>query len=60
APSATTSINSPGEVTSGYLVGVEKVDVFKLAQTYPEAFARAYDPECGLVAHARIVEGVVQ
>ena len=46
-----------GEDTSGFLVNVEKVDVFKLAQEYPEAFERAYDPACGLVATARIVEG---
>ena len=57
APTPTTSQNAAGEVTSGFLVNVEKVDVFKLAQEYPEAFERAYDPACGLVATARIVEG---
>lgn len=57
APTPTTSKNAAGEVTSGFLVNVEKVDVFKLAQEYPEAFERAYDPACGLVATARIVEG---
>ena len=57
APTPTTSKNAAGEVTSGFLVNVEKVDVFKLAQEYPEAFERAYDPSCGLVATARIVEG---
>ncbi len=40
-PTATTSKNASGEVTSGYLAGVEKVDVFELAKQYPEAFSRA-------------------
>lgn len=57
APSATTSKNTVGEVTSGFLVNIEKVDVFALAEQYPEAFNREYDPDCGLVATARIVEG---
>ena len=57
APSSTTSKNTVGEVTSGFLVNIEKVDVFQLAKQYPEAFSRPYDPDCGLVAHARIVEG---
>ncbi len=39
-PTATTSRNASGEVTSGYLAGVEKVDVFELARRYPEQFAR--------------------
>ena len=36
-------------MTSGYLVGVEKVDVFDLAARYPEAFARRgyYNPAYG-------------
>jgi len=58
APTAVTSKNAPGEVTSGYLVGVEKVDVFALAAEYPKEFNRLYDPESGLIAAARIVEGV--
>lgn len=57
APSATTSKNAAGEVTSGFLVNIEKVDVFALAEQYPEAFGRDYDPDCGLVATARVVEG---
>ena len=39
-PTATTSKNADGEVTSGYLVGVEKVDVFELAERYPDQFYR--------------------
>ena len=48
-PTATTSRHANGEVTSGYLVGVEKVDVFELAKRYPEQFARHghYDPAYG-------------
>ena len=44
----TTSKNASGEVTSGYLAGVKKVDVFELAKKYPEAFGRSnYQPEYG-------------
>ena len=48
-PTATTSKNADGEVTSGYLVGVEKVDVFELAAKYPEEFNRNryYDASYG-------------
>ena len=56
APTATTSKNAHGEVTSGFLVNIEKVDVFALAEQYPEAFGRDYDPDCGLVATARVVD----
>jgi trimethylamine-N-oxide reductase (cytochrome c) len=55
APSATTSRNAPGEVTSGYLVNIEKVDVFALAKQYPEAFGRNYEADTGLIASARII-----
>ncbi|MDJ1651549.1 MULTISPECIES: molybdopterin-dependent oxidoreductase [Gordonibacter] len=48
APNKTTSQNAPGEVTSGFLVNIEKVDVFELAQQYPEAFGRAYDADEGV------------
>ena len=46
-PKRTASKNCSAEVTSGYLVGVEKVDVFALAREYPEAFSKPYDPETG-------------
>ena len=47
-PTHTTSKNASGEVTSGYLAGVKKVDVFELAKKYPEAFNRSnYQPEYG-------------
>lgn len=48
APSKITSKNAAGEVTSGFLVGIEKVDVFRLAEEYPEAFNRPYDPAEGV------------
>ena len=48
APTKTTSQNAPGEVTSGYLVAIEKVDPFALAAEYPEQFGRAYDPAVGV------------
>ena len=47
APKAIASKNCAAEVTSGYLVGIEKVDVFELAKQYPEAFGRPYDPATG-------------
>ena len=47
-PTHTSSKNASGEVTSGYLAGVEKVDVFELAARYPEEFGRKnYSPEYG-------------
>ena len=46
-PNATTSKNAPGEVTNGFLVNIEKVDVFELAKQYPEAFGRTFDPTQG-------------
>ena len=57
APTATTSKNAHGEMTSGFLVNIEKVDVLALAAQYPEAFGRDYEPDCGLVATARVVDG---
>ena len=56
APTATSSENAKGEVTSGYLVGCKKVDVFALAQKYPEAFSRPYDKHCGLVVEGRMAK----
>lgn len=55
-PGNTTSKNAPGEVTNGYLVDIEKVDVLELARKYPEQFNRDYDPACGMTASARIVK----
>jgi trimethylamine-N-oxide reductase (cytochrome c) len=56
-PNATTSKNAPGEVTNGFLVNIEKVDVFELARQYPEAFSKPYDNDCGLTCSAYIAKG---
>ena len=48
APTKTTSQNAAGEVTSGFLVDIEKVDVFELAKQYPEAFSRPYHADEGV------------
>ena len=48
APTKTTSQNAAGEVTSGFLVDVEKVDVLELAKQYPEAFSRPYHADEGV------------
>ena len=56
APSKTTSKLAFGEVTSGFLVNIEKVDVFELAKQYPDAFKRPYDKDCGLIVDARIAK----
>ena len=58
-PDMTTSANAVGEVTNGFLVNIEKVDVFELAKQFPEEFNREYDPADGLQAQARIVDEVV-
>ena len=43
APSEVAMKNTNAEVTSGYLVDFEKVDVFALAEQYPEAFGREFN-----------------
>ena len=43
APSEVAMKNTNAEVTSGYLVDFEKVDVFALAREYPEAFGREFN-----------------
>jgi len=55
SPAGVTSKNCAGEVTSGYLVEVEKVTMAQMEawqQQYPEAFARKYDPAFGLCCDA--------
>jgi len=54
-PSKTTSLHAAGEVTNGFLVNIEKVDVFGLARQYPEAFSREYDPADGMHVSGFIV-----
>lgn len=55
-PSNTTSKNCAGEVTNGFLLDVEKVDVFELAKQYPEEFGRPFDPEIGVIAYSFIIK----
>jgi trimethylamine-N-oxide reductase (cytochrome c) len=59
APHKCASKNTSAEVTSGYLVNFEKVDVASLARQYPEAFNRAYDPAVGVSTSNWFVEGRV-
>jgi len=55
-PTEVASKNTVSEVTSGFLVGIEKVDLVALAEQFPEAFSREYDSESGLVFDAWVVE----
>lgn len=56
-PTHTTSKNASGEVTSGYLAGVKKVDVFELARKYPEQFSRPnYTAASGASAFDYVIE----
>jgi trimethylamine-N-oxide reductase (cytochrome c) len=48
-PSQVTSRNASGEVTSGFLVQVERADIGALMDKYPEAFRRRYSPASGLL-----------
>jgi trimethylamine-N-oxide reductase (cytochrome c) len=55
-PGNTTSKNAAGEVTNGFLVNIEKVDVFALAKEYPEEFGREYCPDDGIQVSGYIIE----
>lgn len=55
-PSATSSKNTAGEVTNGFLVGIEKADMDELRAEFPEAFARKQDPREGLTLSSWVVE----
>ena len=57
APYGTSSKNAGGQVTSGYLVEVEKVSMAQMEEwreQYPDAFEREYDPASGLRFNAWI------
>lgn len=56
-PHHTTSRNAAGEVTSGFLIGVRKVDLEAMRQQYPEAFAREFHPAAGQVFKSRVEGG---
>jgi len=47
-PEKTISPNAAGQVSSAFLVEVKKVDIQALKAKYPKAFAKDYDPGCGL------------
>jgi len=55
-PCGTTSKNAAGEVTSGYLVALRKVDIAAETKKYPEAMARKTSPS-GVLKSNYIVEG---
>jgi len=44
---STTSKNAVGMAMSGFLAGIEKVNIADMAQEYPEAFKRPYHPTAG-------------
>ncbi|MFC1902233.1 molybdopterin-dependent oxidoreductase, partial [Chloroflexota bacterium] len=46
-PHHVTSRHAAGEVTSGFLVQLERVDLGELMEKYPEAFQREYHPAAG-------------
>ncbi len=56
-PSSTVSKNATGMATSGFLVNIDKVDVFELMKQYPEEFNREYDPASGPLFTAWIEGG---
>ena len=57
-PDKTISPNAAGQVSSGFLVEVKKVDIQALKAKYPEAFARPYDPGYGLVFNSWVEGGM--
>ncbi len=61
SPYAPLSKNCWGQSTSGFLVEVEKLSGNEYEQwrrDYPEAFARDYEPSCGLKASAYVEGGI--
>jgi trimethylamine-N-oxide reductase (cytochrome c) len=58
SPARGLSQNAIGQVCSGFLVEVEKTDIQALKAKYPEAFARDYDPACGLVFNGWVEGGM--
>lgn len=58
APGMTVSKNCAGEVTSGFLINIEKVDINELKAKYPESFAKRYDRAAGIVIDSWIEGGL--
>ena len=48
-PEKILSKNCGGQVGSGFLVEVKKINIFELMEKYPEGFAKEYDPASGLM-----------
>ena len=53
-PHKVTSRNADGEVTSGFLVEVERVNIDLLRRQFPEAFEREYNSTSDLLLSAWI------
>jgi molybdopterin guanine dinucleotide-containing S/N-oxide reductase-like protein len=61
-PGKTSSANATGDVSSGFLVELEKVTPDQMEEwkkEYPEAFEREYDPAAGLRFNAWVEGGMV-
>lgn len=58
-PEPQLSLNCGGQVGSGFLVEVKKIDIQALKAKYPEAFARDYDPASGLRFSGWVEGGVL-
>jgi trimethylamine-N-oxide reductase (cytochrome c) len=61
-PGKTSSANATGDVSSGFLVELEKVTPNQMEEwkkAYPEAFEREYDPAAGLRFNAWVEGGMV-
>jgi len=56
-PRKTSSKNTIGMATSGFLVEVERVNLDELRRKYPEAFKRPYHPAAGLRMERVLVGG---
>lgn len=54
SPKGIISKHCYGEVTSGYLIGVKKVDIDEYRAKYPEAFKRPYNEKTGLILESWI------
>jgi trimethylamine-N-oxide reductase (cytochrome c) len=61
SPEKGSSKNCWGMATTGYLVEVKKLDPAEMEEwrkTYPDAFARAYEPGCGIIYEAWVEGGL--
>lgn len=57
SPHRTTSKNAAGIATSGFLVEVEKVNLYELKTKYPEAMNRPFHPFAGTGVESFLYEG---